>query len=107
MSLIENQLPSEVTERMYLVVRSVKQGEKKLDYKLLKHDIIKLGRVKFKVKEIRIKAIEDEKTKKKRKRDKYLRKLQEEEKKQQPSILQPSQAKNHGAQQLLPLLARS
>jgi len=39
---------------MYLVVRSVKQGEKKLEYKLQKHDIIKLGRVKFKVKEIRI-----------------------------------------------------
>ena len=93
----ENQLPSEVTERMYLVVRSVKQGEKKLDYKLQKHDIIKLGRVKFKVKEIRIKAIEDEKTKKKKKRDKYMKKLQEEEKKQQQvqaSVLRLPQAKN-------------
>jgi hypothetical protein len=99
-----------VTERMYLVVRSVKQGEKKLDYKLQKHDIIKLGRVKFKVKEIRIKAIEDEKTKKKKKRDKYMKKIQEEEKKQlqvQPSLLRLPQAKNQGAQQLLPLMARS
>lgn len=50
---------------MYLVVRSVKQGEKKLEYKLQKHDIVKLGRVKFKVKEIRIKAKEDEREKKK------------------------------------------
>ena len=67
----ENQLPSEVTERMYLVVRSVKQGEKKLEYKLQKHDIVKLGRVKFKVKEIRIKAKEDEKERRKRKQEKY------------------------------------
>ena len=76
-------MPAEVTERMYLVVRSVKQGEKKLDYKLQKHDIIKLGRVKFKVKEIRIKAIEEQKAKKRKKMEKYLRKLQEEEKNQQ------------------------
>jgi hypothetical protein len=68
-------LPADITERMYLVVRSVKQGEKKLDYKLQKNDIIKLGRVKFKVKEIRIKAKEDEKERKRRRREKYLLKL--------------------------------
>jgi hypothetical protein len=66
---------------MYLVVRSVKQGEKKLDYRLHKNDIIKLGRVKFKVKEIRIKAIEDEKERRKLKREKYLKKRKIEENK--------------------------
>ena len=70
-----NQLPGEVTERMYLVVRSLKQGDKKLDYKLKKHDIIKLGRVKFKVKEVRIKAIEDEKEKKRKRKLKKLLKM--------------------------------
>lgn len=64
---------------MFLVVRSLKEGDKKLDYKLRKNDIIKLGRVKFKVKEIRIKAIEEEKEKKRHKREKYLKKLHEEE----------------------------
>ena len=63
-------------------MRSVKQGEKKLDYKLQKNDIIKLGRVKFKVKEIRIKAREEEKDKKRKKREKLIKKLQEEEQKQ-------------------------
>lgn len=62
-----NQLPSETVERMFLVVRSLKQDDKKLDYKLRKNDILKLGRVKFKVKEIRIKALEDEKARKKKK----------------------------------------
>lgn len=64
---------------MYLVVRSVKQGEKKLDYKLQKHDIIKLGRVKFKVKEIRIKAVEDEKERRKKRKEMYIKKIQKEE----------------------------
>ena len=49
---------------MFLVVRSLKQDDKKLDYKLKKHDIIKLGRVKFKVKEIHIKALADERNRK-------------------------------------------
>jgi hypothetical protein len=59
---------------MYLVVRTLKQGDTKLDYKLRKHDIIKLGRVKFKVKEIRIKAHEDEKAKKKLRKEKIIKK---------------------------------
>jgi hypothetical protein len=59
---------------MYLVVRSLKQGEKKLDYKLKKHDIIKLGRVKFKVKDIRLKAMEDEKAKRAHKKEKLIKK---------------------------------
>jgi hypothetical protein len=79
---LENQPdPAEVTERMFLVVRSLKEGDKKLDYKLKKNDIIKLGRVKFKVKDIRIKALEDEKKEKRKKKDKYLKKLKEEERK--------------------------
>jgi len=59
---------------MYLVVRSLKQGDNKLDYKLRKHDIIKLGRVKFKVKDIRIKSIDDEKTKRRLKKEKVMKK---------------------------------
>lgn len=66
---------------MFLVVRSLKQDERKLDYKLKKHDIIKLGRVKFKVKDIRIKAFEDEKKKKRKRKTKYNKKLLEEEQK--------------------------
>ncbi len=63
---------------MYLVVRSLKQDDRKLDYKLRKNDIIKLGRVKFKVKELRVKALEEEKDKKRQKVKKYQKKLQEE-----------------------------
>ncbi len=59
---------------MYLVVRSLKQNEKKVDYKLRKHDILKLGRVKYKVKEIYIKAVEDEKAKKRLRKEKMLKK---------------------------------
>lgn len=66
---------------MFLVVRSLKEGDKKLDYKLKKNDIIKLGRVKFKVKEIRIKALEDECNEKRKKKDKYKKKLRELEQK--------------------------
>lgn len=66
---------------MFLVVRSLKQGEKKLDYKLKKHDIIKLGRVKFKVKEIHIKANEDEKEKQRHRREKFFRKQKAQEEK--------------------------
>ena len=49
-----NPEPSNVdlNEPMYLVIRSLKQGTIKKDYNLKKRDIVKLGRVKFKVKEI-------------------------------------------------------
>jgi len=60
---------------MFLVVRSLKEGDKKQDYKLKKYDIIKLGRVKFKVKEIRIRAFEDEKQLKRKKKEKYMKKF--------------------------------
>lgn len=39
---------------MYLVVRSLKHENKKIEYTLQKGDIIKLGRIKFAVKEIAI-----------------------------------------------------
>lgn len=71
---------------MFLVVRSLKQEEKKLDYKLKKHDIIKLGRVKFKVKEIGIKYFLDEKARKRNKIIKQMKKFKEEEEKKQSNI---------------------
>jgi hypothetical protein len=39
---------------MYLVVRSLKHGNDKIDYVMQRGDIIKLGRIKFAVKEINI-----------------------------------------------------
>jgi hypothetical protein len=39
---------------MYLVVRSLKRGNQKIEYEIKKGDIIKLGRLKFAVKEIAI-----------------------------------------------------
>jgi len=39
---------------MYLVVRSLKHGNEKIDYVMQRGDIIKLGRIKFAVKEINI-----------------------------------------------------
>lgn len=54
---------------MYLILRSLKQKDKKIviifqynnyfkDYKLKQYDIIKVGRIKLKVKEIVIKSVE-------------------------------------------------
>lgn len=77
-------LPSEITERMFLVVRSLKQDDKKLDYKLRKNDIVKLGRVKFKVKEIHIKAVEDQKARLRHRKEKCLKRMQEERKAEVP-----------------------
>jgi hypothetical protein len=39
---------------MYIVVRSLKNNSQKLDYVMQRGDIIKLGRIKFAVKEISI-----------------------------------------------------
>jgi|LauGreDrversion4_2_1035121.scaffolds.fasta_scaffold46369_4 hypothetical protein len=66
---------------MFLVVRSLKQDDKKLDYKLRKHDIIKLGRVKYKVREICIKEFAQKKDKKRKKLEKFLKKVKEVEEK--------------------------
>lgn len=43
-----------LNEHMYLVVRSLKHNNNKIEYQLQKGDIIKLGRIKFAVKEIAI-----------------------------------------------------
>jgi hypothetical protein len=43
-----------LNEHMYLVVRSLKHQNDKIDYVIQRGDIIKLGRIKFAVKEINI-----------------------------------------------------
>jgi hypothetical protein len=77
-----------MTEHMYLVVRSIfDRGEKK-DYTLKKLDVIKLGRVKFRVKEISIASNLDEYKERKRKLERrqkqwvLLQKLQLKKQKQ-------------------------
>lgn len=42
--------PYDMTERMYLVIKSILNRNVKQEYEIKKHDIIKLGRVKFQVK---------------------------------------------------------
>ena len=51
--------PCETFEKIYLIVRNIANRNVKQNYTLKKHDIIKLGRVKFKVKRIYIKAAEE------------------------------------------------
>jgi len=43
---------SSLNENMYLVVRSLKHNNEKIDYEIQERDILKIGRVKFAVKEI-------------------------------------------------------
>ncbi len=43
----------ESIDRLWLVVRSLKNPEGKFDYKIKKFDAIKLGRVRFRVKDFR------------------------------------------------------
>ena len=70
-----------MNEKIYLIVRSMTNRNKIEQYVLKKFDIIKLGRVKFKVKDIFIKKI-DEATKARRKvlrkREELWRKKEEE-----------------------------
>mmetsp|Transcript_16572 Transcript_16572/g.22380 ORF Transcript_16572/g.22380 Transcript_16572/m.22380 type:complete len:87 (+) Transcript_16572:980-1240(+) len=47
--------PYNTFEKIYLIVRNIADRNVKKPYALKKHDIIKLGRVKFKVKRIFIK----------------------------------------------------
>jgi|LauGreDrversion4_2_1035121.scaffolds.fasta_scaffold504020_3 hypothetical protein len=47
-------MAKQLNEHMYLVVRSLKHGNDKIDYVMQRGDIIKLGRIKFAVKEINI-----------------------------------------------------
>ena len=53
--------PCDTFEKIYLIVRNIANRNVKQQYTLQKHDIIKLGRVKFKVKRIYIKQAEEEK----------------------------------------------
>lgn len=48
------EMSKSLNEHMYLVVRSLKRGNQKIEYQIKKGDIIKLGRLKFAVKEIAI-----------------------------------------------------
>lgn len=52
--------PIDTFEKIYLIVRNITNRNVKQQYELKKHDIIKLGRVKFKVKRIYIKEVEEE-----------------------------------------------
>lgn len=47
-------------DEIWLVVRSLKNAEGKINYKLAKNDIIKLGRVKFRIKDLFIPGIDGE-----------------------------------------------
>ena len=46
-------LDEESIDRLWLVIRSLKNPEGKYDYKIKKFDTIKLGRVRFRVKDFR------------------------------------------------------
>jgi len=51
-----NPIPDEdVNNKMFVVVRNTKSAQNNLDYKLNRGDIIKLGRIKFNVKDFRSK----------------------------------------------------
>ena len=52
---------SEMNEQMYLVVRSIMHHNQRQDYVLKKNDVIKLGRVKFKVRAVNLKSLNKEK----------------------------------------------
>ena len=49
----DSQLDEESIDRLWLVVRSLKNPKGKYDYKIKKFDTIKLGRIRFRVKDFR------------------------------------------------------
>ena len=49
----EGTADQDYNNKMFLVVRSLKVGNEKVDYTLQKGDIMKIGRIKFKVKDFR------------------------------------------------------
>jgi hypothetical protein len=49
----DSNLDEESIDRLWLVVRSLKNPEGKFDYKIKKFDTIKIGRVRFRVKDFR------------------------------------------------------
>jgi len=58
-----NPIPDEdVNNKMFVVVRNTKSAQNNLDYKLNRGDIIKLGRIKFNVKDFKSKrkALDEE-----------------------------------------------
>lgn len=59
--------PIDTFEKIYLIVRNITNRNVKQQYELKKHDIIKLGRVKLKVKRIYIKEAEEEREMKRQK----------------------------------------
>lgn len=56
--------PKDIHEKIYLIVRNIRNRNKPQEYSLKKGDIIKLGRAKFKVKAMMIRATDRELTKK-------------------------------------------
>jgi len=48
-----DKLEEDSVDRLWLVVRSLKNLQGKYDYKIKKFDVIKLGRVKFRVKDFK------------------------------------------------------
>jgi len=60
-----NPIPDEdVNNKMFVVVRNTKSAQNNLDYKLGRGDIIKLGRIKFNVKDYRTKFVSASSSKK-------------------------------------------
>lgn len=60
--------PYDTFEKIYLIVRNISNRNQKQPYELKKHDIIKLGRVKFKVKKIFLKDAQTQLEKKRQQR---------------------------------------
>lgn len=54
---MKQNIPKNLNEHMYLVVRSLKHNNNKIEYQLQKGDIMKVGRIKFAIKEISIPEI--------------------------------------------------
>lgn len=54
----DSKAEEESIDRLWLVVRSLKNPEGKYDYKIKKFDAIKLGRVRFRVKDFRCEEME-------------------------------------------------
>ena len=56
--------PCDTFEKIYLIVRNITDRNVQQQYDLKKHDIIKLGRVKFKVKQIYVRNLEEKRERK-------------------------------------------
>lgn len=56
--------PREIHEKIYIIVRNMRKRNKPVDYALKKGDIVKLGRAKFKVKAMMVRAADRDLNKK-------------------------------------------